>query len=270
MAKRKADKIIEEAVLEVDETPAFAVLVEDGVAGGDIMEDDHQVSYDGPQLYDPEWPDYVASLFVAGECDDEGCPRVHGLRRVIEKAMGPIMAVRTQMVQLPSAEDDFSRAAAVVSVDIEVKTELGGGLRTFSDAADMSPDNQPDENFLRFAVTIAATRAEARCYRKALKLRKVAAEEKGGAFAPRQARSAKSAAGFEPATDHQRKHLDKFFRDLDINGFKFINSGEKTFRSFADVDKDTAAEMFPRLNELLQGVRAVPASMKGYLPGWEK
>jgi hypothetical protein len=122
-----------------------------------------------PSRTDPEWTEYVLSLFTDKEKDQDGNPKVDGLRRVGENLLGEFN-IHTDVVQAPGLE---TGATVVVVV------ELSSGKR-ISGAADVSSINT-QADFARHAVATAETRAEGRALRKALLLTKVlTAEEMQG------------------------------------------------------------------------------------------
>lgn len=120
-----------------------------------------------PDMGDPEWTDYVLSLFADKELDN-GNPKVDALRRVAYKLLGPFSS-RTSVVQPPDLD---GRATVVVTL------EFGSGYSPIvvDGAADVSSVNTARE-YAVHAVATAETRAEGRALRKALKLTKVLAAE---------------------------------------------------------------------------------------------
>lgn len=125
-----------------------------------------------PDYLSPEWSDYVMSQFTADELSD-GAPNVHGLRRVAQKLLGAI--VSTKIVQFFPATDSstYGRASCVYEVAIEW---CDGFIRIFQDAAGAYPGNT-DQMYAKYPEAIATTRAEARCLRKALRIKGPASEE---------------------------------------------------------------------------------------------
>ena len=126
------------------------------------------IQEDRPKTTDPEWNDYVLSLFDKSEMYD-GRPLCHGLRRVAELLFGNIMVSRPVKVFPPQDDNGVGRATVIW----EVVFENGSA---FSDVADCWEGNT-DDTFCAFNTATAATRAEGRALRKALRLKTVAAEE---------------------------------------------------------------------------------------------
>ena len=121
-----------------------------------------------PSMTDPEWNDYVLGLFDKGELYD-GRPLCAGLRRISELILGRIVSSRPTQVFPPSSGEEIGRATVIWEV-------VFADGSVFSDVADCWEGNT-DDTFCVFNTATAATRAEGRALRKALRLRTVAAEE---------------------------------------------------------------------------------------------
>lgn len=203
----------------------------------------------------PNWSDYVISQFTQDELvsiEGKDYPNVAGLRRVAELLIGEIMFSHPVQVW------PFDDKRATVQYEVGFMNGL-----TYGDVADVSSDNI-DQFFFKFAVTTACTRAEARCLRKALKLRTCAAEE-----IPR------GNIGVEPKTETsmnitpaQIAFFENKFKTLDIDGSKFINMGKKQYKELRDVSFETATGMVKQIGIYVNGSTAIPASIRGYKPNW--
>ncbi len=118
---------------------------------------------------DIEWNDYVMGHFSEKELFD-GRPLCAGLRRVAELLLGKIVSSKPTQVFPPSnTGEEIGRATGVWEVIFE-------DMSVFSDVADAWEGNT-DDTFCVFNTATAATRAEGRALRKALRLKTVAAEE---------------------------------------------------------------------------------------------
>ena len=51
---------------------------------------------------------------------------------------------------------------------------------------------------------------------------------------------------------------------------RFINQGEKTYKSITDVTKMTASKMLKLLNEYQNGSKEMPEEVKGYKSNWRE
>lgn len=130
------------------------------------------------QITDSEWTDHVLELLS----DDEkiaGNPTTDGLRRIFEIAMEcVIIDSNTDVVQSPEPTNE-KRATVVHSItyvlnDPKMDPEIK--KRSVSGSADVYWGNC-DKIFRNHPVAVAETRAEGRCLRRALRLKKVLAAE---------------------------------------------------------------------------------------------
>ena len=127
-----------------------------------------------PEMTAPDWAQYVLGQFAADELDEQN-PRVEGLRRVAELLLGEIVEEECDLIQCPDPANGMR-----ASVKARITFLKDGLTKTFTGLADAGPDNCTDE-FGRFPVAMAETRAKGRAFRAALRLRRVvAAEEVAG------------------------------------------------------------------------------------------
>jgi hypothetical protein len=203
-----------------------------------------------PELTSPDWPDYIASLFVEGETDADGNPFIHGLRRATELAIGPIVRSVSKVVETPKESNGF-RATLEHVVVIKFADD---DLREFGDAADVYAGNT-DADYAQYPVATAATRAEGRALRKALKLRKTAAEEISTVPA--------SEAGLDGfITLSQKRLIEKLCRELELDVAKLIGFGQFKYDNIAQVRYDSAKGMIEYLNKLFQDNDKIPAELQ--------
>jgi|TARA_R110002110_G_scaffold39821_6_gene128034 hypothetical protein len=143
-------------------------VVEDEVEEmNDLLEEQEAVP---PSMADPKWSDYVISKLEWDEAVD-GNPTVDGLRRVTEFVLGPIVSCQTEIIQVPTKENE-GRATAVCTVTVQT----GDGLKRVSGSGDAWHKNT-DMPYSKFPVAMAETRAEGRALRRLLQLKKVVAAE---------------------------------------------------------------------------------------------
>lgn len=207
-----------------------------------------------PLCTSPEWNDYVVGHFVDAELI-EGHPTVAGLRRVAELFLGPVVESGPEMVW-PTLHDGLGRA----TVQYGVRFEDG---KKFSDVADVWAGNT-DDNFVAYAVAVAATRAEARALRKALKLRVVACEE----LASKVQTVTESATNNDLISENQMSFIDSRCKALNIDIVKFFNGGERTYRSVNEILKSTATKMIKELNRLFNEPDSILPEIRGYKSDW--
>ena len=218
---------------------------------------------DAPDMLSPEWSDYVKTLFDPSEMID-GNPLVHGLRRVSEQVIGPIMFSGPSQVFPVTSEHGVGRATVVFTV------RFANGLEC-SEVAD-SWEGNTDDTFCAFAVAIASTRAEARALRKALKMKGVAAEEltkKDTAKIVRQASQVTKQSDGEyneadGMTSSQAKFLDSKCKQLNINVTKLLHSlGIDPNRK---ITKGRASDAIEAVNDKQRD--EVPSDLVGYSSDW--
>jgi hypothetical protein len=224
-----------------------------------------------PDITDPEWQDYVLAQFAPNEMDEEGRPYVHGLRRVARKLLGPVLKSGCRVVRPPVFVDGLDKAMVLAPTTVEyeiiilwAKPEKNGPEGayevSFSDCASVYLGNC-DPFFARYAPEVASTRAEARCYRKALGLRKIAAEENTTV-------GVDDAAADGLISPTQINFIDVLSKRCGIDAMKFINSGKSRYRTVNDVPYGVAALMVQKLSSYQNEMKSIPADIKGYKPNW--
>jgi hypothetical protein len=221
-----------------------------------------------PKTTDPEWNDYVLSLFEDNEMYD-GRPLCHGLRRVAELLFGDIICSRPTKVFPPQDDNGIGRATVIW----EIVFENG---QSFSDVADCWEGNT-DDTFCVFNTATAATRAEGRALRKALRLRVVAAEEitkKNTAEIVKsisQTNAIQSTQGEYQSTgrmtENQERFIDGKSKQLDINPAKLFKDVFSLSVS-RKIDKKQASDAIEKLNEYQQNKDLIPNSITGYQEDW--
>ena len=222
---------------------------------------------DAPSVTSPEWNDYIMGLFEKNELYD-GRPLCAGLRRVAELMLGEIVSSRPVQVFPPTKGDEIGRATVIWEV-------VFSNGSTFSDVAD-SWEGNTDDTFCVFNTATAATRAEGRALRKALRLRTVAAEEMTSKNTASITRSISQTSKVETTgeyedtdrmTDAQANFVDAKCRQLNIDG-------SKMFQEVFDVNvkrkvtKRHASLAIEKLNDYQRGVVTMPEEIVGYLEDW--
>lgn len=208
-----------------------------------------------PDYLSPEWHDYVMSLFTSNELV-EGNPTVAGLRRVAELVLGPI---------------DFSGPTQVFPVDgngpgrstVLYMVKFCGWMnsiseRTYTEVADVWTGNT-DSTYVAYAPAMAATRAEGRCLRKALKLRAVSAEE----LTTQDTAKAVAEGSTDMITTDQINFIDTKCKKLNLNVDKLIvKYGD--FGGIYDVNKETGARIIKDLTSWTNKKELIESELLGY------
>ena len=228
----------------------------------DVIVDENQ-----PSITSPEWNDYVLGLFADNELFD-GRPTCAGLRRVSELVLGQIVSSRPTQVFPPSDGNGVGSSTVIWEV------VFGEGC-VFSDVAASWEGNTADM-FCVFNTATAATRAEGRALRKALRLRTVAAEEmtkKDTASIVRSISQTSKVAtegeydDSDRMTDAQANFVDSKCRQLDINGAEFFQNVLNTSVK-RKVTKRQASLAIEKLNDYQRGIVSVPDDITGYSEDW--
>ena len=223
---------------------------------------------DTPQITSLEWNDYVMSLFEEDELI-ENRPLSAGLRRVSELVLGRIVSSGPVQVFPPKEDNGIGRATVVWKVEFEDGT-------MFSDVADCWEGNTED-TYCAYAVATAATRAEGRALRKALRLRTVAAEELTKKNTASIVRGISQSKGMDNTqgeyedssrmTDNQANFIDVKCRQLNVDGSKFFKEVFKISTS-RKITKQQASNAIEKLNDFQRVSGDIPESIVGYNEDW--
>lgn len=211
----------------------------------------------------PDWDNFVMSQFADDELVD-GHPKVHGLRRVAELLLGDIVSSSPIDVHPVAPRDETHRSTVGYSITFNW---FDNSERTYADVADVHSGNQ-DPDFLIYSVATAATRAEGRALRKALKLKKCAFEEIGPTKDEVKSKPQKVSDKPDPISSSQIRFLDKRCKDLDVDVLKFINKGQEQFDVIEDMTKVQAKELIDFLAQVTAEKETLDKSVKGYNPSW--
>jgi hypothetical protein len=218
-----------------------------------------------PAMTDPGWHDFVMKQFAPDELDEDGRPFVTGLRRVARKLLGPILESAAEVVCPPQFVQDAERGRILGPATVHYrltfnwsKLDDGEGAAypvTFTDCADVFFGNT-DPEYARHASATAATRAEARCYRKALQLKRTIAAEEATAVPVEE-----SGVGGK-ITASQITFLKLLAERTQVDLMKFVNSGRRSYDRLEDIPYDSAREMNRVLSEMFNGERDTPEAIK--------
>lgn len=242
---------------EGDDSGDFEVVEEDSAQAVEGAE--NQSDPLPPSMFSPEWSDYVISKFAYDEIID-GNPTVDGLRRITEMVLGPIVSVETEIVQVPTKENE-GRATAVCTVTVL----MHGFQKKISGSGDAWHKNT-DMPYSKFPVAMAETRAEGRALRRLLQLRKVVAAEE-------LSDNIDDSRDYDQSiTDNQVNFIEVFCkpngRGLDINIAKLINSGVKTYSTIREVSHEDASAHIQTLSGYQQDTDKIPQEIKTYDHEW--
>jgi hypothetical protein len=259
---KKSDlvKLVEEMM---SEQTLFEEVFEDESSLTEVTESElisQDPEDDTPTYGSPEWSDYVMSHFQKNELV-EGNPICAGLRRVAELLLGDV--IESGPEQVFPATDALGPGRATVLYKVTFNWMNSGELRVWKDVADVWHGNT-DDLFCAHPVATAATRAEGRALRKALKVRCLAAEELAKKDIVEIVQQSVTVTDDSRISLQQIQFIDTKCSQLDIDILKFINIGENTYSSINDVTKDCAKMMVKHLNSYQNSNKEIPNNIKGY------
>ena len=222
-----------------------------------------------PLPTDPKWNDYVLSLFEENELFDK-MPLTSGLRRVAELLMGRIVFSGPSQVFPPQSGNEIGRSTVVWKIQFEDGS-------TFCDVAD-SWEGNTDDMFCVYSTATAATRAEGRALRKALRLRVVAAEEVTKKDTAKIAQDISKKKGLDVSsseydssgtmTGPQANFIDGKSKQLNVDAQKIL----KEVANVVNVSKTTkkqASDVIEKLNEYQKKKDTIPTDFIGYNQDWK-
>tara|TARA_Y100001938_G_scaffold125654_1_gene176817 strand:- start:134 stop:901 length:768 start_codon:yes stop_codon:yes gene_type:complete len=222
---------------------------------------------DAPSITSPEWNDYILELFAPNELFD-GRPTCAGLRRVSELVLGQIVSSKPTQVFPPNSGDEVGRATVIWEV-------VFADGSVFSDVAD-SWEGNTDDMFCVFNTATAATRAEGRALRKALRLRTVAAEEmtkKDTASIVKsisQTKRVETEGEYDDSyrmSDAQANFIDSKCKQLNLSVVEFF-SEVFDLNVKRKIDKRQASDAIKKLNDYQQDKSLIPDSITAYVAEW--
>ena len=194
--------------------------------------------------HSPEWQDYVTAQFWEKELV-EGKPKCDGLRRVFEKLIGPIMSTEIDCLQTPSIAN-INRST--VKCRIKFKDMLDGEIKEVSDLSDCD-DKNTKKPFSNYPSNTAATTAESRCLRKALRYHTVSFEEVGNIETSTEVEEVSRDAS--SITDTQKKTIENMSKKLGIVLNKFLQQESKSPDMLMNYTE--AQELLNKLNAYSRG-----------------
>lgn len=241
----------------------FDPIVETDIGRFSLIEDEEIEDENRPEFSSEEWPAWVMAHFNEDELVD-GNPTTDGLRRVVEKVLGPILYSKAFVYQSPSCLNGFHACVGheVTILWMHPDPGMAEHERIFSDVADVYPGNLPDKRFARFASATAATRAEGRALRKALRLKRVIAAEEASSLPIED-------SGLDnKITKSQISFINTICSRINVNVLEFIK--KYNLSNIEEVDYNTALDIEERLSEWQGNLKSIPKELVGYDKNWRK
>lgn len=221
-----------------------------------------------PSMTSEDWHEYLMSQFADHELEN-GNPVNHGLVRVAEKLIGPV--VDRQIVGFTSAhKDNYGTATVHVRLTLAITNDLhplNGIVGTVScdGIADVNSRNTPTP-FSNHQSSSSYTKAESQALRKLLRLRGVSADEvtpdsmalEGDVYVPET-----------PITVEQITVLDILCKRINMSVLDFVSSGEIKYMFIEQVPSHKATAMIKFLNDIQSQKRERPVN-KPYDGNWRE
>lgn len=258
MVKKKTADIIALEGAVVDDVVGVNAAIASAVgSGGNLVVSNSAEEQVIPAMTSAEWSDFVMKQFAEDEIFD-GMPNVDGLRRVAEIYVGEIVSSKASCVIPPGGPRDSQSATVEYTVTFVTSD---GTPKTYTEVADVSIGNTEKE-YAKYPSATAATRAEARVYRKALKLKRVVASE--------EVQEVEGEIDDPKATikESQIKYIQVICQQCDIDVMKFINIRGNGYKSINEVSYASAVKMFTVLSEFKRVMKTIPPEIKGYKKDW--
>jgi len=247
------------------QTDAVTALLE--VANLEVNDDQEneeaqEEAVKAPNMFSPEWSDYVLAQLQADEKSDDK-PTVEGLRRVSQVLLGPIVDSRPTHVVGNGGQTIVGYA--VTFLWNRPEDPRFGSEITFGSCADTTEDNA-GHPFNKYGAAMSDTRAEGRALKKALGLRRVMTAEEANLDLQVPSKDA--------ATSGQLAAIKNLCRKQDINVKKFIEmycteNGLDVPVAIEQLTKDVAVQLCAALNNYNVDVKnseykVVPQEIKGF------
>jgi hypothetical protein len=252
LSKKELEELYQKSINENNNVEDEAILTDDKIILEKPEENNSNVA---PEPTDKNWTQYVLGKFDVDEMEGES-PRLEGLRRVAELLIGEIVEEGCELVSSPCLDNE-NRACARAWVVF--KTPYSG-LKRFEALADACPGNcNPD--FAIYPVAMADTRAKGRCFRSALKLKRIiAAEESCVQINPEESQNTTARTGQITAirllVDQLNISISSLLDDMEINYKKHPNGAP----DLVSLTYSEALIVVKRLNEI-RSSKHVPAKL---------
>jgi hypothetical protein len=196
-----------------------------------------------PEITSPDWTDYILKQFGEDELI-EGNPTLDGLRRICNKYLGTVIRSVSKVIVPPSFENNYSAATVQHKIVILWTKDVEAPIKkVFQEVADVNESNT-DPEYRVFASATASSRAEGRCYRKMLCLRRVIAAEEITTVAPPQ----NNDEGPKTINLSQKNFIKTLCNRLKMSVKKFANMGKQKYEKLDQVPYQVAQKMIGALN----------------------
>lgn len=215
-----------------------------------------------PSKLSPLWHDFIMTQFDESEVDNNGYPKVAGLRRIVEKYVGNILNSTPEVISDVPGRSSVNYTITLHDAEID-------SVRTFGDVADATQANVGDKAIGEHLLATACTRAEGRVLRKILGLRVYTSEE---------ATLIKNADGSQKdvtnetglITPEQINYMQVMCKRNNVDLWKYVNSGSGKYNSIENVPYKNAQDMLRYLTKVQNKSATVEESIKGFDINWRQ
>lgn len=218
-----------------------------------------------PNITDPEWTDYVLGLLSDDEKISEN-PTTDGLRRIFEIAMDcTVINSFSDVVQSPEPTNE-KRATVVHSITYVIndpKMDPEIKKRSTSGSADVYWGNC-DKIFRNHPVAVAETRAEGRCLRRALRLKKVLAAEE----VVEHLEDNPDAENSNKISLNQINFINVLAERLNINVKSLLESISIDIADPHKMEHTVAVDVIRTLSNYQRDMENIPEKLMGYDKEW--
>lgn len=213
-----------------------------------------------PEPTDPNWTAFILAQLEEDEKQD-GNPKVDGLRRLVEKYIGQIVATEIECKSVPSFGERLDDNTSTVVAKVVVFNHLTKRPIVSMAVAD-APAASCQHPYNKFLSSIAETRAKARCYRELLRLKNVvSADEVQG-------------VGMDISqliTDQQKTFIDSLCKQLDISvKVAAYRGAKKELAGLSKYKKDDGVQIIELLTDFKNSGKQRDKSTESYDHSWRE
>lgn len=217
-------------------------------------------------ITDPKWTDYVISMLTEDE-KIAGNPTTDGLRRIFETILDcKIIASTTKIEQTPEPSNE-KRATVCHSITYLLNSGVSDPNNIYTVTVDGSADvywGNCDKLFRNHPVAVAETRAEGRALRRALRLKKVVAEELVANIEDNI-----DGVSANKISSNQISFIDVIAKRLNINVLSLLKQLDIACENVYNIQHEQAVQCIQKLNFYQQNMVEIGENIMGYQDKWK-
>lgn len=209
------------------------------------------------------WTQSILDMLLEEELI-EGRPKVEGLRRIFPEVMGPILSCECTVIDSPkeSNNDRATCQCRIEYLDLDLSDRFEQPMKiVVQDVADSYYGNS-EFPFSRHLTATAATMAEGRCLRKALRLSILTEEESNMPDNDDVKAQQDDIDDKTPAKDNQKMAINRIAERANINVVKLLKSLDSVNTNEIENISSREAKVILRVLNRYQGdVSSIPAEL---------